>query len=75
MPRRDEERVDEGGEVEKDGVECNDAHALQRVAVDDVGRDDRITHLDTGGEEEEGDLADDPVVGAVDGDAPYDEPD
>ena len=66
LPRRDEEGVDEGGEIEEYRVEGNDAHALQRVAVDDVGRDDGVAHLDAGGEEEEGDLADDPVVRAVD---------
>ena len=70
LPRRDEKGIDESREVEEDGIEGDDTHALQRVAVDDVRSDDGIAHLDTGGEKEEGDLADDPVVCAVNGYAP-----
>jgi hypothetical protein len=47
-PWEDEEGVDEGGEVEHDGVKDNDCHALEGVGIDDVGADGSVAHLDTG---------------------------
>lgn len=42
--------VDEGAEIEEDGVEGYDAHGLEGVAVDDVGGYDGVAHLDAGGD-------------------------
>jgi hypothetical protein len=50
--------IDKSREVQEDAVECDNAHALQWVCVDDVGADCRIAHLDARSEEEECDLAD-----------------
>lgn len=47
-PGEDEEWVDEGGEVEHDGVEDDDGHALEGVGVNDVGADGCVAHLDAG---------------------------
>jgi len=41
-------RVDEGAQVEEDGVEGDHAHRLQRVAVDDVAADHGVADLDAG---------------------------
>lgn len=63
-------RIDEGAEIEEHRVECDNAHRLQRVSVDDVGCCDCVSDLDPGCEEEEGDLTDHPVVVLVNGDTP-----
>lgn len=67
--------IDKGGEVQEGGVEGDDAHGLEGVAVDDVARDDRVPDLDAGREQHERDLSHDPVIGLVDADAPDDQVD
>lgn len=44
----DEEGVDEGGEVEYDGVKDNDCYVLEGVGIDDVGVDGSVVYLDIG---------------------------
>ena len=63
-------RIDECAQVKADRVKCNDAHGLQRVAVNNIACDDGIAHLDAGGKEEKGNLADYPVVSPVNTDSP-----
>jgi len=49
--------VDEGAEIEHDGVEGYDAHGLFWVTVHDVAGDDGVAHLEADGDCEEGVLA------------------
>ena len=67
--------VDECAQIDEDRIEGNDAHGLQGVAVHNVACNDSITHLNTRGEDEESDLANDPVVALVDADTPDDQTD
>jgi hypothetical protein len=74
-PRRDEEGIDKGRAVEEHCIESDNAHGVLWIAVDNVSGDGGVTHLDACGEEEEGDLADYPVVVLIDRNTPQDETD
>jgi len=41
-------RIDESAEVEEDRVECDDAHGLKGVAIDNIACDHGVAHLNTG---------------------------
>ena len=69
-PGVDEERISESTEIEDDRVECDDAHGLERVAVHDVGRQDRVAGLKAHREHEECELTDHPVPALFDACAP-----
>ena len=75
LPGGNEERVRKGAEVQQDAVEGDDAHALERVSIHHITRHHGVAHLDAGRKQEEGDLANDPMVCFVDADAPDDQPD
>jgi hypothetical protein len=45
MRRRSTYWIDESAEIEHHRVEYDDAHRLQRITIDDVARDDRISYL------------------------------
>jgi hypothetical protein len=47
-PGRYEEGIDEGAEVQNNGVESHYGHSLQRIAIHDVGRDGSVARLDSG---------------------------
>lgn len=67
-PVCNEERVDEGAEVQKDGIEGDYGHAVHRIAVDDIRGEAGVSHLNAGCKEEQGDLADNEVHILLDGD-------
>ena len=75
LPGGDEERIRECGQVQEDAVEGDDAHALQRVGIHHIACHHRVAHLDPRCKQEEGDLADDPMVCFIDADAPDDQTD
>lgn len=47
QPRRNNEGVDKCREIEHDGIEDDDRHALQWVRVDNVGTHGSVSHLNT----------------------------
>jgi hypothetical protein len=42
-------RIDKSTEVEKNRVKGNDAHGLQRIAINEVGWNDSVPHLNAHG--------------------------
>jgi hypothetical protein len=44
-PREDEKWIDKGRKIEHDRIKDDHSHALQRVCINNVGADGRVSHL------------------------------
>ncbi len=66
--------IDESAEIEEDGIKRNDAHGLQRIAVNNVGCDDRVPDLDARRKQHECNLPHYPMIRLVDTKPPHNQP-